>query len=72
MYKYISCDSKIHYWSYILFIKLLNICQDKGKYEVMAGQQKLADDLAEFWGELLGRYPAVIGIIDPMRKQVNI
>lgn len=28
------------------------------------------DDMADFWAELLGRYPAIIGLIDPMRKQV--
>lgn len=42
---------------------------EKGKYEVITGQQKLADDLVDFWAELLGRYPAVIAIIDPLRKQ---
>ncbi|XP_022344151.2 enolase 4-like isoform X4 [Crassostrea virginica] len=43
--------------------------KEKGKYEVMGGQQKVPEDLVEFWVELLGRYPSVIAIIDPMRKQ---
>lgn len=42
---------------------------EKGKYEVMGGQQKVPEDLVEFWVELLGRYPSVVAIIDPMRKQ---
>lgn len=42
---------------------------EKGKYEVITGQQKVADDVVEYWADLLGRYPAVIAIIDPLRKQ---
>lgn len=42
---------------------------EKGKYEVITGQQKVPEDMADFWGELLGRYPAVIALIDPLRKQ---
>ncbi|KAL3864520.1 hypothetical protein ACJMK2_006194 [Sinanodonta woodiana] len=42
---------------------------EKGKYEVITGQQKVPDDLVEYWTELLGRYMSVIAIIDPMRKQ---
>ena len=45
--------------------------QEKGKYEVIVGMAKVADDLVEFWSELLTRYPSIIAIIDPMRKQVN-
>jgi enolase len=45
--------------------------QDKGKYEPITGQQKLAEDMADFWSEILHRYP-VIGIIDPIRKQVSL
>lgn len=36
----------------------------------MGGQQKVPEDLVEFWVELLGRYQSVVAIIDPMRKQV--
>lgn len=42
---------------------------EKGKYEVITGQQKVADDVVEFWADLLGKYPAVMAIIDPLRKQ---
>ncbi|XP_076104716.1 enolase 4-like isoform X2 [Mytilus galloprovincialis] len=43
--------------------------KEKGKYEVMVGIAKVADDLVEFWSDLLTRYPSIIAIIDPMRKQ---
>ena len=46
--------------------------QEKGKYEVITGQQKVADDVVEFWADLLGKYPSVIAIIDPLRKQVTV
>ncbi|XP_052282820.1 enolase 4-like isoform X2 [Dreissena polymorpha] len=42
---------------------------EKGKYEVVTGQQKVAEDLVEYWADILTRYPAIIAIIDPMRKQ---
>ncbi|XP_064630130.1 enolase 4-like isoform X2 [Lineus longissimus] len=42
---------------------------EKGKYEPVTGQQKMADDMVDFWVEILNRYPSVIGIIDPIRKQ---
>ena len=44
--------------------------QDKGKYEVLVGQQKGAEDLADFWSDILDKYPSVIALIDPMRKEV--
>ncbi|XP_046576097.1 enolase 4-like isoform X1 [Haliotis rubra] len=42
---------------------------DKGKYEVVTGQQKTSEDYVEFLVELLGRYPAINAVIDPLRKQ---
>ncbi|KAK2167327.1 hypothetical protein LSH36_29g02078 [Paralvinella palmiformis] len=42
---------------------------DKGKYEVLVGQQKGAEDLADFWSDILDKYPSVIALIDPMRKE---
>lgn len=42
---------------------------DKGKYEVTIGQSKTPDELVKFWIDLLNRYPSIIAIIDPMRKQ---
>ena len=44
--------------------------QEKGKYEVMTGQLKSGDDIVDFWAELMSRYPSIILIIDPLRKQV--
>ncbi|XP_021355535.1 enolase 4-like isoform X1 [Mizuhopecten yessoensis] len=43
--------------------------KEKGKYEILTGQAKVADDVVEFWAELLGRYPSVIAVIDPLRRQ---
>ena len=34
------------------------------------GTQKSSEELVKYWQELLGRYPSVIAIIDPLRKQV--
>ncbi|XP_070541221.1 enolase 4-like isoform X2 [Ptychodera flava] len=42
---------------------------DKGKYEVTTGVFKGADDMADVYSDLVTRYPAIIGIIDPIRKQ---
>ena len=44
--------------------------QEKGKYDVAVGTQKSSEELVKYWQELIGRYPSVIAIIDPMRKQV--
>lgn len=46
--------------------------QEKGKYEVSAGQLKSGDELAKFWSDLVAKYPALIMLIDPMRKQVGV
>lgn len=42
---------------------------EKGKYEVATGQLKTTDDLVDYWVELMSRYPSILVIIDPMRKQ---
>ncbi|XP_076436308.1 enolase 4-like isoform X2 [Babylonia areolata] len=42
---------------------------EKGRYEVSSGQQKTADDMVDFWVELMSRYPSVMVLIDPLRKQ---
>nr|KAG5686404.1 hypothetical protein BaRGS_023704 [Batillaria attramentaria] len=41
---------------------------EKGKYEVMTGVLKGADDLVDFWVELMSRYPSIMIVIDPTRK----
>jgi len=47
-------------------------CKEKGKYDVAVGIQKNSEELVKFWQELLSRYPSIIAIIDPIRKQVFI
>lgn len=49
--------------------KFLSIQKEKGKYEVTTGQLKTGDDMVDFWVELMSRYPAIMVIIDPLRKQ---
>jgi len=39
---------------------------------VAVGTQKTSEELVKFWQELLHRYPSIIAVIDPMRKQVFI
>ena len=43
--------------------------QDKGKYEVIAGGLKTADDMIDTYRDVVARYPAVIMIINPLRKE---
>jgi len=45
--------------------------KEKGKYDVAVGTQKTSEELVKYWQELLSRYPSIIAIIDPLRKQVN-
>ncbi|XP_071486736.1 enolase 4-like [Diadema antillarum] len=42
---------------------------EKNKYEVTAGLMKTPDDMVEFYADLISRYPAVVALIDPFRKQ---
>ena len=46
-------------------------CQEKGRYEVIQGQLKLPEEMAEFWQDIVKRYPTIILIIDPIRKVVS-
>ena len=48
------------------------VLKEKGKYDVAVGTQKTSEELVKFWQELLHRYPSIIAIIDPMRKQVFV
>ncbi|XP_068424384.1 enolase 4 isoform X2 [Clinocottus analis] len=41
----------------------------KGKYEVATGALKSPDDLVEFYQTLIGKYPAVVALIDPFRGE---
>lgn len=62
--QYILISLKIFVTKHVCF-------QEKGKYDVLVGNQKDPEGVAEFWAEMLGRYPSVIAIIDPLRKQVR-
>nr|CAB3242602.1 enolase-like protein ENO4 [Phallusia mammillata] len=42
---------------------------DKGKYEIATGTLKSADEICDVYRDALSRYPAVIMIIDPLRKE---
>ncbi|TSU37067.1 Enolase 4 [Bagarius yarrelli] len=41
----------------------------KGKYEVMAGTLKSRDELVEMYVGLVNKYPAIVALIDPFRKE---
>ncbi|KAK3765998.1 hypothetical protein RRG08_002241 [Elysia crispata] len=44
---------------------------DKGRYEVITGTLKSPDDMVDFWGDIVLKYPALIAIIDPLRGEDN-
>ncbi|MBN3324368.1 ENO4 Enolase, partial [Atractosteus spatula] len=41
----------------------------KGKYEVSTGTSKSPDEMVDMYVELTSRYPGVIALIDPLRKE---
>ncbi|XP_058255845.1 enolase 4 isoform X3 [Hemibagrus wyckioides] len=41
----------------------------RGKYEVMAGTLKSPDELVEMFVGLTSKYPAIVALIDPFRKE---
>ena len=45
---------------------------EKGKYEVITGMLKSPDDMPDFWADITGRYPSIIGLIDPIRCEENL
>lgn len=45
---------------------------EKGKYEVITGMLKSADDMADFWADLCSRYHSIIGLIDPLRSEEKV
>lgn len=45
--------------------------QDKGKYELVAGQWKTADDIINVYSDLLQSYPGLLGFIDPLHQTVS-
>ncbi|XP_067938081.1 enolase 4-like [Watersipora subatra] len=42
---------------------------EKGKYELTTGALKASEDMADFWADLCTRYPAIVGIIEPVRGE---
>nr|XP_054766572.1 enolase 4-like [Lytechinus pictus] len=42
---------------------------EKNKYEVMTGMLKTSEDMIEFYADIINRYPAIVALIDPIRKQ---
>lgn len=47
-----------------------NTSQSRGKYEVMTGTYKNAAEMADLYGDLISRFPSIIALIDPFRKEV--
>uniref|UniRef100_A0A3B3WDG1 phosphopyruvate hydratase n=1 Tax=Poecilia mexicana TaxID=48701 RepID=A0A3B3WDG1_9TELE len=43
----------------------------KGKYEVATGGLKSPDELIEVYNNLISKYPAVVAVIDPFRREVS-
>uniref|UniRef100_A0A8D2IYV7 Enolase 4 n=1 Tax=Varanus komodoensis TaxID=61221 RepID=A0A8D2IYV7_VARKO len=42
---------------------------NKGKYEVLLGTQKTADEMVEMYVDLINKFPSIITLIDPLRKE---
>lgn len=45
--------------------------QSKGKYEVMAGTHKNIAEMVDLYVDLINKYPSIIALIDPFRKEVS-
>lgn len=53
--------------------EMLSSCpQSKGKYEVATGSLKSPDELVDCYQTLIGKYPAVVALIDPFRREVSL
>lgn len=46
--------------------------QSKGKYEIATGSLRSPDELVDFYQTLISKYPAVVALIDPFRKEVSL
>ena len=56
----------------ILMIWCIIYCtQEKGKYELVAGQWKASDDIINMYSDLLHSYPGLLGFIDPLHTIVQ-
>lgn len=45
--------------------------QSRGKYEVVTGTYKNGAEMVDLYVELLNKYPSIIALIDPFRKEVS-
>lgn len=45
--------------------------QSKGKYEVMVGTYKNTAEMVDLYVDLINKYPSIIALIDPFRKEVS-
>ncbi len=55
----------------ILFGFFFSSSQSKGKYEVATGVLKSPDELVDMYQTLISKYPAVVALIDPFRREVT-
>lgn len=46
--------------------------QSKGKYEIATGVLKSPDELVDLYQTLFSKYPAVVALIDPLRREVSL
>uniref|UniRef100_H2YM27 phosphopyruvate hydratase n=1 Tax=Ciona savignyi TaxID=51511 RepID=H2YM27_CIOSA len=42
---------------------------DKGKYDISTGALKTADEMVDLYKDLVSRYPSLIMLVDPVRKE---
>ncbi|XP_010120571.1 PREDICTED: enolase-like protein ENO4, partial [Chlamydotis macqueenii] len=42
---------------------------DKGKYEILTGMFKSPDEMVDMYVELINKFPFIIALIDPLRKE---
>ncbi|NXC34942.1 ENO4 Enolase, partial [Campylorhamphus procurvoides] len=42
---------------------------DRGKYEILTGTFKSPDEMVAMYGELIDKFPFIIALIDPLRKE---
>lgn len=45
--------------------------QSKGKYEVATGVLKSPDELVDMYQTLISKYPVVLALINPFRREVS-
>ncbi|XP_072280776.1 enolase 4 isoform X2 [Pyxicephalus adspersus] len=43
--------------------------ENKGKYEIIGGVWKSPEEMVDLYVDLLGRHPAIVALVDPLRKE---